>query len=97
MSEEFRFEYDTATEIAARLRTAQDDLESEAPTMPESVDGGYGADFIMSMIAQLGEDAGSLAQAAELGATNMGKAVDLVSGYDDEVAQTLQSMAEDMS
>ncbi|WP_127841273.1 hypothetical protein [Actinomyces wuliandei] len=94
---DFKTDYDAAATITSRFCSAQDSLEEQAPAMPESVDGGDGADFVMSMLAKLGEDAGTLAQAAELGATHMRDAVDLISGYDEEVAQTFRSMAEEMS
>ncbi|RJF41213.1 hypothetical protein D4740_09895 [Actinomyces sp. 2119] len=97
MSRDLEIDVDYAARITSTFSDAQDTLEEQAPTMPESVDGGDGADFVMSMLAKLGEDAGTLAQAAELGATHMKDAVDLITGYDEDVAQTFRSMAEDMS
>ena len=48
------------------------------------------------MIAQLAEDAGTLAQAATLGGDNMGSAIDLVTGVDDDVARTFRNMEKEM-
>ncbi|MBM6980376.1 MAG: hypothetical protein I3J03_11755 [Actinomyces succiniciruminis] len=96
MSEEFRFDYNMAIAIAGKFATAQDDLEANEPTMPYSVDAGDGSTYITSMISQLAQDAGTLALAAELGYTNMKSAINLVSGADDDVAQTFRDMEEDM-
>lgn len=96
MSEEFRFDYDMALAIARKFATAQDDLEANESTMPDSVDAGDGSTYITSMISQLAVDAGTLALAAELGNTNMKSAIDLVTGADDDVAQTFRDMEEDM-
>ncbi|MBE6474780.1 MAG: hypothetical protein E7Z94_02010 [Actinomyces ruminicola] len=96
MSEKFRFDYNMAIAIAGKFATAQDDLEANEPTMPYSVDAGDGSTYITSMISQLAQDAGTLALAAELGNTNMKSAIDLVTGADDDVAQTFRDMEEDM-
>lgn len=89
---DFQVAYDDARNASAYLRTGQNDLEEDEPTMPSSVNGGDGEEYILSMITQLAEEAGTIAMAAELGASNMDKAVDLVSGVDEGVAQEFKSM-----
>lgn len=89
---DFQVAYDDAKSASAYLRTGQNDLEEDEPTMPSSVDGGDGEEYILSMIAQLAEEAGTIAMAADLGAANMDKAVDLVSGVDESVAQEFKNM-----
>ena len=96
MTGDLDFQYDAATCIKARFYTAQSDLEEDAATMPSEVDGGNGTEHIDNMIAQLAEDAGTLAQAATLGGDNMGSAIDLVTGVDEDVARTFRNMEKEM-
>lgn len=96
MSSDLQFEYDAATYIKARFYTAQHDLEEDASTIPSEVDGGEGTQYIEHMIAQLADDTGTLAQAAALGGENMESAIDLVTGVDEDAAQTFRRMEQEM-
>jgi len=63
---------------------------------PDDVDGGEGNDYIVAMLTTIAEEAGDIATASGLGGDKLGAAIDKVRGVDESVAQTFQSMAEEM-
>ncbi|MEZ7787998.1 hypothetical protein BKH13_05890 [Actinomyces naeslundii] len=96
MAKETKMNYDEAEDLKRKFYAAESDLEGNKNDFPDDVDGGEGNDYIVAMLTTIAEEAGDIATASGLGGDKLGAAIDKVRGVDESVAQTFQSMAEEM-
>jgi len=87
-----KMSYGDAEVIKKNFYSAQSDFEENKDTMPESVDGGDGTDYIVESIIKIAKDAGYVALASKLGGDKMAGAIDKIKGVDESVAQTFRDM-----
>ena len=96
MAKETKMNYDEAEDLKKKFYAAESDLEGNKNDFPDDVDGGEGNDYLVAMLTTIAVEAGDIATASGLGGAKLGAAIDKVRGVDESVAQTFQSMAEEM-
>lgn len=94
--EEVEIGYSDARAIAKSFDSAQDSLEGNADTMPDSVEGGEGTDYIIGMLTLTGDALGRMSQIAAYGASSLRSGVHKFKGTDDEVAAKMTRMAKEL-
>ena len=92
MAKTLKMSYDDAEVVKKNFYSAQSAFEKNKDTIPESVDGGDGTDYIVESIIKIVQDAGYVALASKLGGEKMAGAIDKIKGVDESVAQTFREM-----
>lgn len=96
MMSDYAVEYNTAQEITRLHTRAHDVLASMAETCPTDIDGGAGADLLLSILSPLATDAGSLCLVHASAAARMETTVDLYRGIEEDAEEAFEKMAEDI-
>lgn len=91
---DYRIAYDTATEISRLHDSAHRELAALAESMPTDIDGGAGADLLLSILGPIAEDAGSLASIQNDASARMATTVDLYRGIEEDAEEAFRKMSE---
>ena len=91
---DYQVAYDAAQEISRLHGRAHEELEAMAQTMPTDIDGGAGADLLLSILAPIAADAGSLAGIQNDASERMKTTVDLYQGIEEDAEEAFEKMAE---
>ena len=96
MSMQLEVDYVNAREFARHLDSVQTNLEAAAPTMPSRVLAGDGTAYILAQISRYSEPAELFASLAEQASGLVSKGIDQFVGVDQEIADALSILAEEM-
>jgi hypothetical protein len=89
----YQFEYEEATRLGKFHDDNANEIEELAPTMPESVDGGEGAEFILNTVARIGELLAIDMLLQRSAGDRLETAIDINSGADESSTQYFNDIA----
>ena len=82
MSDQFQASYDASQRMARVHTDIAADVDDLAGTMPTSLDGGEGTEFILNALAAIADATGQVSQVNQSAAGRLRDMVDLVRGVD---------------
>ncbi|GAA2184126.1 hypothetical protein GCM10009785_30770 [Brooklawnia cerclae] len=90
---DFTIEYDAARRITELHMASHDDLAAIGCKLPDDIDGGDGADLLLSILAAVATDAGTLCAIQADAANRMATTVDLYEGVEASAVEAFNDLA----
>jgi hypothetical protein len=90
----FQYQFDQCQQIAKAHDRIADDIDALAQTLPTSLDGGEGSEFILNGLAAIATAMGQLSAVQRSAATRLRTAVDIHKGIEDNVDDDFRALEE---